>query len=414
MKTDKQTFLFFPIEVGLAHVTRSLAIGEELKRRGHHVFFALPKEKQKLFQQSSVSFVDVMTTLTGESILFLDDFKKSEFVYSRMKDELRVIDEIKPHKIIVDFRISALGAAAARNIKTYTIFEGSALPYGGFIPNPGFPKIMFSPMSKIALLLFNRLKNSFLKPLLEVSRKFGNTMDLDAWYKSVTYILPESSFYLPSKNKKITAYYVGPWGWSGFRKYSPSWLSKIKPDGKTIYLTFGGTGFDSVKLVQIANLLIKNNYRVVISTGTICEPSVFPKHPNLFVAKFLNGEEVSQLVDLVVCHAGYGTLMQAVCAEKPAVSIPFNPDQVIHGWRSQELGMGQCILRLGIDNVIDLLSMDFGTIENIGKKLDPKKVLSAVKHIFARYPEYVQAIRRFNALGPTQDGAVGAADVIEK
>ena len=48
----KKTILFLPIEVGVAHITRSLAIAEDLHMRDYAVLFALPKRKQSLFAKT--------------------------------------------------------------------------------------------------------------------------------------------------------------------------------------------------------------------------------------------------------------------------------------------------------------------------------------------------------------------------
>jgi hypothetical protein len=50
----QKTILFLPIEVGLAHITRSLAVAEVLADKSHKVIFALPKRKHSLLILFSV------------------------------------------------------------------------------------------------------------------------------------------------------------------------------------------------------------------------------------------------------------------------------------------------------------------------------------------------------------------------
>lgn len=410
----KKTIVFFPIEVGLAHVSRSLAIAEELHARGHRIIFTLPQRKQALFKKSPVTFVDIVTALNKESVLLLKNFQDIHYIRQLMKDEIRILDTYHPDAVVVDFRISALGAAAARRVKTYAIFQGSALPYGGFIPNPGINSLLYSPFRKTASILFAFSESKYLKPLLHVSGEFGNTMSLDTWFRSVTYILPEASFYLPTNDTKLDKHYIGEISWKGFNTMSPPWLANIKPDGRTVYLTFGGTGFDPHKLVELSETLTEKGYRVIVTTGTICNPEDLPPRNNLFVAKFLPGAEVSKHVDIVVCHGGYGTMLQAIYAGKPVISIPFNPDQIVHGWRFQELGMGKCALGLNLHTITKLLSFDFGIFEKLGQSIQASSVVTLVDQVMHDYTRYTAHIAEFTKKYPYSDGAKEAADIIEQ
>ncbi len=89
--------------------------------------------------------------------------------------------------------------------------------------------------------------------------------------------MPEIPEYLPPVNKSLNINYLGPILWNGFEQKSPQWLKDIKPDGKTIYISFGGTGYDSRKLVDLSIVLIEKGYRVVVSASNIVDISAFPQ-----------------------------------------------------------------------------------------------------------------------------------------
>jgi hypothetical protein len=75
-------------------------------------------------------------------------------------------------------------------------------------------------------------------------------------------MVPEPAKYTPSSSKRIQPYYVGPLQWHDFNQVLPPWFDSICPDGKTIYLTFGGTGLNKSLLINIAKQLVNEGFRV--------------------------------------------------------------------------------------------------------------------------------------------------------
>lgn len=58
----RKTVLFFSTEAGLAHVTRSLAIAQELKNRGHRIIFATGT-KHELVKKTGITPVQTLISL---------------------------------------------------------------------------------------------------------------------------------------------------------------------------------------------------------------------------------------------------------------------------------------------------------------------------------------------------------------
>ena len=206
---------------------------------------------------------------------------------------------------------------------------------------------------------------------------------------------------------------MGPLSWRSFDHAVPEWFSSLSPNGKTIYLSFGGTGFDKQKLIDVAVELVKHSYRVVVTTGTICEPGAFPQRENLFVAKFLPGEKVCEKVDIVITHGGYGTMIDAIQKGKPVIAIPFNPEQILHASRMQEFGVAKKLFHFEFTDIIDAFTLQWEKIEQKGKKIRPSEVLRAVEEVQAHMHSYKKAIEQFNALYPIKDGAQESASIIE-
>lgn len=394
---NNKTFLFFPIDIGLAHLVRPIAVAEELVRQGHRAIVAMPKRKQQIFKHIKSEIVDISTHIEDDFKIRIADFSNYEFFKNLVSEELVLIDKYKPDAIIVDFRLSALAAGIIAGCKTYAITNSDGLPYGSYLPNPGFSPIVHKLILPIIQKIYDKKTRTYIQPLLQVVHNHGMNISFDEWFERIEYIIPEPHFYMPPVAKHLKIHHVSPLVWQGFGLQEPAWLEDIRPNGKTVYLTFGGTGFDRQKLINLAVQLVKNGYRVIVTTGTICLPSDFPNIENLYVAQFLQGEGVSRRVDIIVCHGGYGTATDAVMAGKPAVLIPFNPDQILHASRMEELGVAKCLFKMNIADVINVFTLNWSSIEEKGKNISVNTVVSAVRDVVEHKNRYDDAIKAFQA-----------------
>lgn len=410
-----RTYLFFPIEIGLAHICRSLAVAEVLHSRGHIVHFALPKRKQATFARSPIHFVPIEDYYAQDDFgMNVRMFRNTEYVERMIDSELALIDTYKPDAVVIDFRVSAFAAAAIRKVKTYAIFVGDGLPYGALLPNPGLPKTIYQIFRNIFPKMYDLASKWYLQPFLMSMRKRGCILTFDQWMQNVEYFVPEPTFYMPGVSKKLKVHYVSPLGWYKFNNKTPAWLEDIYPDGKTIYLSFGGTGFDKQKPIEISKALLNAGYRVIVSTGNISDPADYPPNPNLYVERFLPGDIISTKVDLVICHGGYGTSMDAIQHSVPVLAIPFNPDQILHAARMQELGVAESVFRLRIPDIIYVFTFNWRHIENKGKAVQSATIVKKARFMLDHMSEYKRSLKKFNMMYSNINGAVEVADIIEK
>ncbi len=396
------------IEAGVAHITRSLAIAEVLIGRGHRVLFCLPKNKEHFIRDKKIELVSISEEHADQGKV--DNLKNPQYLLPFVKEEIEILNKYKPDIAVIDLRISAVVACAYVNILTFFITGTDGLPYENYVPNFGLHPLIHSllnwPMKKIIWYI----KLQFVKALPKVSKVIGRETNVDDLFKYMVYINPEVAEYMPREDRRLQVYNVGPIFWKGFEVNEPPWLKKIRPNGKTIYLTFGGTGYDSQKLVALASLLADRGYRVIVSCSNIAKVASFPKKRNLFVAKYLPGLAVTKRVDLVVCHGGQGTMMQALYCGKPVVAVPFNPDQVVHGFRFQELGLGKCISTISISTIF---GFNWTKFEEMGRNIKPEKIIGVVKGVFQEKEKYKIAVEKFQKYLPDFKADEQAADIIE-
>lgn len=403
---QEKTVIFFPIEAGLAHITRSLSVAQELIKKKYKVFFALSKRKQFLIKDKNIEVIEIGEFFSDEQSV--KKIKDPNYIYPFVLEEIEILKKYKPDLVVVDFRLSALLSSKVLNIPVVFIINSDGLPFDTYLPNLGIPKFLQSLINPFFHFVIANFKAQYLDALVKVGQMLKLEIKKNDLF-DVTYIIPEPRDYLPSTNNKYNINYVGPIWWDGFEGFKPDWLGSIKPDGRTIYLTFGGTGYDPKKLLSLSELLVKQGYRVIVSSSNIVDSKEFKPLDNLYVEKFLPGFDICKRVDLVVCHGGIGTMTQALISGKPIVAVPFNPDQYLHSFRFRELNLAKCVLNL---NILNLAQLDWESYQKRTVSLPVGRILKVVKEILREKDKFKIPIEKFSKKFKG-DGRKKAAQIIE-
>ncbi len=408
----KKTILLFSTEAGVAHVTRTLAVGTELKHRGHRVIFAITKSKHAMVRASGLEAVDASVILSDRSVgaEAFHNWFDSSFLARYAQSDRSIIQGINPDCLLIDLRVSAVIAGLSLKIPMAFLSGSGALPGVCYLPVMGNPHI-FNSVRPVVTWMIDRAKKQQLVAVFRAVKMLGVSMNARESLRSLVYIVPEAPWYLPYPRKDLTIHYVGPIFWQGFESETPEWLGEMKPNGKTIYVSFGGTGYDKQKLVTLCKELVSRGFRVIVSASNIVSINEFPKDKNLFVAKYVPGFAVSGIADLVLCHGGYGTMMQAVISGKPVVAVPYNFDQVLHGYRFAELGLATCVTELRMGQII---KQRWDTLFHMGRFVSVSKILNGVNEAFENKTRYQDAITQFQRKLGNINGAQEAANVVER
>jgi MGT family glycosyltransferase len=83
--------------------------------------------------------------------------------------------------------------------------------------------------------------------------------------------------------------------------------------------------------------------RAVVTTGAAVEPSAVPGTPRVRVVQSAAHTELFAQAQLVVTHAGHGTLLKALAAGVPVLSLPAGRDQPFNARRAERLGAGRTL-----------------------------------------------------------------------
>ena len=89
--------------------------------------------------------------------------------------------------------------------------------------------------------------------------------------------------------------------------------------------------------------------------------------------------------------------------------MPFNPDQYIHAFRFQELGLGKCVTNA---NISQLLKIDWDHFLALGRSVPLNKVLKVIDLVMVEQDSFKNALEECKEKFTKTDGAEKAAKLI--
>lgn len=174
------------------------------------------------------------------------------------------------------------------------------------------------PSAVIAEALSSRLD--------EIRGRFGLAADpecsqLDRWLRLV---LAPPWWGRGNEHLPATAHWIRPVQPRAPLGAGPAWLDELPP-APLVYATLG-TVFnrtDGLLATVLDALVALDDVHVIATTGKDIDPSTFAGLPDrIRVERFVPQAALLDRVDAVVAHGGYGSLMGALTAGRPVVTIP--------------------------------------------------------------------------------------------
>lgn len=121
----------------------------------------------------------------------------------------------------------------------------------------------------------------------------------------------------------------------------PAWVDAL-PDQPTVYLTLGTSPlFNTRRAIFRAFIegLAEQSLNLIVAVGRNNEPGDFgPAPANARIERYIPQTLVFPRCDLVICHAGSGTVMAALAHGLPLVLVPIGADQPQNARRCGDLG----------------------------------------------------------------------------
>ena len=355
----ERSVLFLPIDV-LSSVTRQIMCARAFQERGFSVCFAgqgeyldmAAKEGFQVYELLSMDTKRFLNRLRSiekrfSSLLQFAQWAWKEIDLERfVQQEVSLFKRIKPRMIISEERVTAVLSARITRLPHASLRNAYRTPYSVFplmdfsgtmvgrvIPDPGHAQTRL-------LKVFSR---PFLWRMNRILRAHGirKPMGFDDYIASDDLVflcdVPEFS---PAGILPSTHHYVGPLFWEGGGN-RPDWLKKLSSSEKVIYISLGSTGTPEL-LDVIIRALKGKGYTLVVTFGrSLSADERAAWGEGVFSERFLDPQSILEKASAVLCHAGNGTIYQALANGVPVVGIPTHLEQRFNAQRLEALGLGR-------------------------------------------------------------------------
>jgi UDP:flavonoid glycosyltransferase YjiC (YdhE family) len=119
----------------------------------------------------------------------------------------------------------------------------------------------------------------------------------------------------------------------------------LGPDRPLVYATLG-TAFNGPSRMQsflsaLEDGLADQQVDLLVTLGRDADPDALgDRRPGVRVLSFVPQRAVVDRSSIVVCHGGYGTVLDAIDAAVPLVVVPFGADQFVNAAAVERVGIG--------------------------------------------------------------------------
>ena len=331
----------------MAHFVRPLALAEALDPDQYQVHFYAPARFSR-YLQNKAFVVGELASMPGEQ--FLTNIGKGAPLFPTnvlrgyVKQELALIESIRPDLVIGDMRLSLPVSAAVSGVLYATIINAYWSPYARrrsimpSLPITGvIPPRLLAPLFRLTEPLAFAVH---VGPSNQVRKEFGVPAlppDIRVMYTEGNYILyPDIPEFVPTSNCPNNHRYIGICEWTS-PVPKPDWWERMRADPKPkVFVSLGSSGPLRV-LPALLKALAGLPVSVVLASSGRAIPATAP---GVYIANLLPFNEIAGLSSVVVSHGGSGGLYPAMAAGTPVLGIPSNADNHLSTAVLEESGAG--------------------------------------------------------------------------
>ena len=140
----------------------------------------------------------------------------------------------------------------------------------------------------------------------------------------------------------LASFRVAP---ASLMEVTPAALDRLGTERPMVYATLGTVfndpTYDLPFFPAVLDGLRDEALDLVVTVGPNVDPGSLGEQPsNVHIAAFLPQRAVLERCSAVVCHGGYGTILDTIDAAVPLVVVPFGADQHINARSVERLGIG--------------------------------------------------------------------------
>lgn len=151
---------------------------------------------------------------------------------------------------------------------------------------------------------------------------------LDAWeFTSLRIICSARAYDAPHLPADPGDFYVGPIAPAQASRDAP----RIKGAGPLVVISFSTTWMSQIEALQkTIDGLAPLGFRILVTLGPEIDPAELQVPPPVLVTSFVAHKDVLPVTDVLVTHAGHGTVMASLKAGVPMVCLPMGRDQFVN------------------------------------------------------------------------------------
>jgi len=351
------TALFFPsyLGSGFGHVSRCLALAQELRNRGWRTHFALAgvhagrvrqaghvvHEPRYPFRPRTEADDGPVFTLFDSMNFQLarDRFSSPRIVRASVREAQRWLKRVQPDVLVGDtWPLTGIVGRLA-GLPVVQIVKS--------VVHPAAPRLIWWQEPPAGLVspdprpVFNPVLRRYGLPDIRRAEDllFGDLLLLPG--------IPELDP-LPEDAAR-RSHYVGALTMSHAAAAAPpAWWPELDAARPLVYVTIGG-GAGPVGgrdfFVTVSQALAETGWQGIVSTSAKFSPSELPPPPpNVRLEAWVPGPAVIARADAVLFHGGYGTTMELVRYGTPGVVLPFHSEQEANGRRLEASGAARVLL----------------------------------------------------------------------
>jgi UDP:flavonoid glycosyltransferase YjiC (YdhE family) len=344
----KPLLLVFPYNV-MAHYLRCLQLCKYLKP-WFEIRFIYSKQFDSFvaeagfetFECASLHAEKVQQCMSSFNFSWLNE-RDLNVIYN---DQVKAIVDLQPAAVLGDMSPTLQMAAEKTGAFYFSLMNGymsKHYAYGRRMPSkhPLFKLVNFLPGSLLQYFIYlgeNLFFEDMHRPFSSIRKRAGlsarhsylQELEGDA---NLVCDLPDL---FPQKNLPLNYFSIPPLFHIGTDEI-PAMMKNLDAHKKTLYVSMGSTG----NWHQVTFLNNDEYKKFNIVTAGDHEKLIYGL--NVFSCEFVNSHKLFTLIDLVICHAGNGTVYQALSHGVPVLCKTSHVEQEYNVDGIERLGLGKSL-----------------------------------------------------------------------
>ena len=313
---------------GAGNVPPELTACRALCESGHTVHVLTHDILRERFEDAGAIFRPIRragqldSTNPDESVIEIAD--RALLSEALLQEAREAMDELAPDLVIADSMLLPVLALFAQSERPTVAFHHTLgrFLFGGF-----FDQLSFSMKPRFDELLLSNGLDTYERP---VDAAAASDLILSATFEA---------FDRPDEGLPSHLVHLGPLRAAGDAA-APASVQRSMPDRPWVVVSLSTSFMDQLDLLQrMADALAGLPVEGLITTGPSIAPSRLRLPGNVTAVPFASHDEILPRADLLITHAGHGTVAAGALAGVPMLCVPMGRDQPMVAERMRELGL---------------------------------------------------------------------------